>query len=90
MQRNVEKVVGPWELRETLGVGAWTKVKVAVHSSTGQKAAVKIISKDRLAENSVLRRNSEREIALMKLMEHPNVVHLLDVFETEDKLYVLK
>ena len=51
MQRNVEKVVGPWELRETLGVGAWTKVKVAVHSSTGQKAAVKIISKDRLAEN---------------------------------------
>lgn len=89
MQRNVEKVVGPWELRETLGVGAWTKVKVAVHSSTGQKAAVKIISKDRLAENSVLRRNSEREIALMKLMEHPNVVHLLDVFETEDKLFLI-
>lgn len=30
----------------------------------------------------------EREIVIMKLIEHPNVLRLMDVWETESELYV--
>jgi hypothetical protein len=30
----------------------------------------------------------EREIVIMKLIEHPNVLRLMDVWETEKELYV--
>lgn len=31
----------------------------------------------------------EREIVIMKLIEHPNVLRLMDVWETTSELYVL-
>lgn len=30
----------------------------------------------------------EREIAIMKLMDHPNVLHMYDECETEDNMLV--
>lgn len=32
----------------------------------------------------------EREIVIMKLVEHPNVLRLMDVWETGSELYVIR
>ena len=45
----------------------------------GKKVAIKIINKEKLSE-SVLQK-VEREIAIMKLIEHQNVLSLYDVYE---------
>ncbi|KAH8025504.1 hypothetical protein HPB51_009444 [Rhipicephalus microplus] len=54
---------------------------------TGRKVAVKIINREKLSE-SVLQK-VEREIAIMKLIEHPHVLGLYDVYENKKYLYLI-
>ncbi|AET37316.1 protein kinase GIN4 Ecym_1058 [Eremothecium cymbalariae DBVPG len=91
--------IGPWMLGETLGVGSTGKVLMAQNVQTGQIAAVKIISKSIFnAQGStfvgsndpdVLPYGIEREITIMKLLNHPNVLRLYDVWETSTDLYMV-
>uniref|UniRef100_A0A158PNJ3 non-specific serine/threonine protein kinase n=1 Tax=Anisakis simplex TaxID=6269 RepID=A0A158PNJ3_ANISI len=62
-------------------------VKTGTHCITGRKVAIKIVNKEKLSE-SVLQK-VEREIAIMKLIEHPHVLHLYDVYENKKYLYLL-
>ncbi|CAD5219995.1 unnamed protein product [Bursaphelenchus xylophilus] len=78
---------GPYKLEKTLGKGQTGLVKSGVHCITGRKVAVKIVNKEKLNE-SVLQK-VEREIAIMKLIEHPYVLHLYDVYENKKYLYLL-
>uniref|UniRef100_A0AC35U3Y1 Protein kinase domain-containing protein n=1 Tax=Rhabditophanes sp. KR3021 TaxID=114890 RepID=A0AC35U3Y1_9BILA len=78
---------GPYKLEKTLGKGQTGLVKTGTHCITGRKVAVKIVNKERLSE-SVLQK-VEREIAIMKLIEHPHVLHLYDVYENKKYLYLL-
>jgi BR serine/threonine kinase len=59
-------------------------VKVGTHVVQGKKVAIKIINKEKLSE-SVLTK-VEREIAIMKLIEHPHVLGLYDVYENKKYL----
>ena len=54
-------------------------MKLGTHCVMGKKVAIKIINKEKLSE-SVLQK-VEREIAIMKLIEHQNVLSLYDVYE---------
>lgn len=85
-ERNVEahQYVGPYRLEKTLGKGQTGLVKMGTHCVLGKKVAIKIINKDKLT-NSVLQK-VEREIAIMKLIEHPNVLALYDVYENRKYL----
>jgi len=59
-------------------------VKVGTHVVQNKKVAIKIINKEKLSE-SVLQK-VEREIAIMKLIEHPHVLGLYDVYENKKYL----
>ncbi|PAV64771.1 hypothetical protein WR25_26259 isoform A [Diploscapter pachys] len=78
---------GPYRLEKTLGKGQTGLVKTGTHCITGRKVAIKIVNKEKLSE-SVLQK-VEREIAIMKLIEHPHVLHLFDVYENKKYLYLL-
>lgn len=75
------------------------RVRIARHSKTGQHAAIKIISKvalhsrvslNRLADDSEHTQLAiEREIVVMKLIDHPNIMRLYDVWETSTDLYLI-
>jgi serine/threonine protein kinase len=60
------------------------RVKLGVHKETGQKVAIKIISKTHLASNGSIERAVKREIAVMKLIDHPNIISLIDVIDLSD------
>ena len=60
---------------------------MGVHCITGRRVAIKIVNKEKLSE-SVLQK-VEREIAIMKLIEHPHVLHLYDVYENKKYLYLM-
>ena len=74
------------------------RVKIAKHSKTGQYAAIKIVPKHSLLFSSRMSVSEagtkhdkavlgiEREIVIMKLIDHPNVMSLYDVWETAKEL----
>ncbi|XP_071809626.1 serine/threonine-protein kinase BRSK2-like [Asterias amurensis] len=79
--------VGPYKLEKTLGKGQTGLVKLGVHCVTGKKVAVKIINKEKLSESVLMK--VEREIAIMKLIEHLHVLGLYDVYENRKYLYLV-
>jgi serine/threonine-protein kinase HSL1, negative regulator of Swe1 kinase len=102
--------VGPWQLGKTLGKGATGRVRLAKHATTGQTAAVKIVSKKSaaLVQSASMARMDhedvssmiatgprtmpfgiEREVVIMKLIEHPNIINLYDIWENRGELYLV-
>uniref|UniRef100_A0A8C6KB70 BR serine/threonine kinase 2 n=1 Tax=Nothobranchius furzeri TaxID=105023 RepID=A0A8C6KB70_NOTFU len=78
--------VGPYRLEKTLGKGQTGLVKLGIHCVTGQKVAIKIVNREKLSESVLMK--VEREIAILKLIEHPHVLKLHDVYE--NKKYLLQ
>lgn len=76
--------VGPYRLEKTLGKGQTGLVKLGVHCVTGKKVAIKIINREKLSESVLMK--VEREIAIMKLIDHPHVLGLADVYENKKYL----
>ncbi|XP_071451407.1 SNF-related serine/threonine-protein kinase [Hetaerina americana] len=81
------KIAGLYDLEETLGRGHFAVVKLARHVFTGEKVAVKVIDKGKLDE--VSRAHLFQEVRCMKLVQHPNVVRLYEVIDTQTKLYLV-
>ncbi|XP_030649586.1 serine/threonine-protein kinase BRSK1 [Chanos chanos] len=79
--------VGPYRLEKTLGKGQTGLVKLGVHCITGQKVAIKIVNREKLSESVLMK--VEREIAILKLIEHPHVLKLYDVYENNKYLYLV-
>ncbi|ORY86934.1 hypothetical protein BCR37DRAFT_390658 [Protomyces lactucae-debilis] len=93
--------IGPWRLGRTLGRGSSGRVRLAKHAVTGKLAAVKIVPK--LSASTVRKDDQgrprdkvgglpygiDREVVIMKLIEHPNIMRLYDVWENKAELYLV-
>jgi len=80
-------IAGLYDLEETIGEGHYAVVKLARHVFTGEKVAVKVIDKMKLDQST--RMQMLQEVRLMKLVQHPNVVRLYEVIDTQTKLYLV-
>ncbi|KAK0449793.1 kinase-like domain-containing protein [Desarmillaria tabescens] len=94
------KSIGPWIIGECVGKGASGRVKIAKHKHTGQLAAVKILPLAPLvnsraslatqqAKTEKQRLGIDREITMMKLMNHPNILRIYDVYEGTRELFLI-
>lgn len=92
--------IGQWIIGECVGKGASGRVRIAKHRRTGQLAAIKILPLQplvnsraslatQLAKSEKQRLGIDREIIMMKLMNHPNILRIYDVFEGEHELYLV-
>uniref|UniRef100_S4RAB7 MAP/microtubule affinity-regulating kinase 3 n=1 Tax=Petromyzon marinus TaxID=7757 RepID=S4RAB7_PETMA len=79
--------IGTYRLLKTIGKGNFAKVKLARHTLTGREVAVKIIDKTQLNPSSL--QKLFREVRIMKILNHPNIVKLFEVIETEKTLYLV-
>ncbi|XP_045672838.1 serine/threonine-protein kinase MARK1 isoform X4 [Phyllostomus hastatus] len=79
--------IGNYRLQKTIGKGNFAKVKLARHVLTGREVAVKIIDKTQLNPTSL--QKLFREVRIMKILNHPNIVKLFEVIETEKTLYLV-
>ncbi|XP_053334311.1 serine/threonine-protein kinase MARK2 isoform X11 [Clarias gariepinus] len=79
--------IGKYRLLKTIGKGNFAKVKLARHVLTGKEVAVKIIDKTQLNSSSL--QKLFREVRIMKLLNHPNIVKLFEEIETEKTLYLV-
>ena len=74
----VQERLGQYNVVKTLGEGSFGKVKLAIHSSSGQKVALKIISRRKLVTRDMAGR-IEREISYLQLLRHPHIIKLFTV-----------
>nr|XP_020653585.1 SNF-related serine/threonine-protein kinase-like [Pogona vitticeps]XP_020653586.1 SNF-related serine/threonine-protein kinase-like [Pogona vitticeps] len=81
------KIAGLYDLERTLGKGHFAVVKLARHVFTGERVAVKVIDKSKLDGGAAAQ--LLQEVRCMKLVQHPNVVRLYEVIDTQAKLYLI-
>lgn len=86
-RRSDFEIAGLYDLEKTIGKGHFAVVKLARHVFTNEKVAVKVIDKTKLDEIS--KSHLFQEVRCMKLVQHPNVVRLYEVIDTQTKLYLI-
>lgn len=87
-QPKIKRKVGKYELGRTIGEGTFAKVKFARNYETGEPVALKILDKEKVLKHK-LADQIRREIAIMKLIKHPNVVQLYEVIGSKTKIYIV-
>mmetsp|Transcript_69493 Transcript_69493/g.226322 ORF Transcript_69493/g.226322 Transcript_69493/m.226322 type:complete len:537 (-) Transcript_69493:496-2106(-) len=83
--RNPGKVHDVYDMEETcLGQGSYGSVLTGTHRMTKSVRAIKVICKEKTRDHSKL----DREIEMMKEMDHPNVIKLFETFEDGRATYL--
>ena len=76
-----------FELKESLGKGKYGLVKRGIHKKSGREVAVKIVKKKELSLKDI--ELLKREIEVLKICQHPNIIRFYDVFENSDFIYIV-
>ena len=81
---------GHYKIGNLLGQGAFAKVYKAQDTKDKNKFyAIKQLSKNRINDSDYLLKALEKEIEIMRLMDHENSVRLIENFETEDNYNIV-
>ena len=83
----IQKEIGDYILKQTIGEGSFSKVKLAVHKPSNNTVAIKIISKQNLSKNDRLR--TEREISILSSLNHPHIIHVIEIIQTDSFYYIV-
>jgi MAP/microtubule affinity-regulating kinase len=85
---NLPKTFGKYEIIQVLGQGSTCVVAQALHHPTGKSYAVKIIY---LSDNipTSLTAAVEREIRILKSLNHPNIIKLIEVVRENHRIFVV-
>lgn len=75
-----------YELGRQLGQGTFAKVYYARNLKTGMGVAIKVIDKEKILKVGMIEQ-IKREISVMRLVRHPNVVELYEVMASKTKIY---
>ncbi|XP_057969253.1 CBL-interacting serine/threonine-protein kinase 5-like [Malania oleifera] len=86
LTRNI--LFGKYEMGRLLGKGTFAKVYHAKNLLTGESVAVKVINKDHVLKASMADQ-IPREISVMRLVRHPNVVELKEVMATKARIFFI-
>ena len=63
-------------------------MRLGTHLITGEKVAIKILEKDKIKDQSDVDRVT-REIHILKIVRHPNVIQLYEIIETSRQLFLI-
>ncbi|XP_028623948.1 serine/threonine-protein kinase 33 [Grammomys surdaster] len=70
-----------------LGQGSFGMVIEAIDKETGAKWAIKKVNKEKAGSSAV--KLLEREVNILKTVKHQHIIHLEQVFETPQKMYLV-
>ncbi|KAK4771354.1 hypothetical protein SAY87_031886 [Trapa incisa] len=84
VSRNV--IFGKYEMGRLLGQGTFAKVYHGKNLETQESVAIKVINKDQVKKEGMMEQ-IKREISVMRLVRHPNVVELKEVMATRGKIF---
>lgn len=76
-----------YETKDVVSKGKFGVVKKAIHKKTQKPVAIKIMKKSsiKLEDLELIR----REIEILKICQHPNIIRLLDIFENSGYIFLV-
>ena len=77
-----------YNLGHVIGKGGFCQVRLGIQKLTKEKVAVKVIDKFRL-NSTEDRKRVDREIRVLKRLNHCNIIHMFEAVETESKIFVV-
>ncbi|PHT27935.1 CBL-interacting serine/threonine-protein kinase 12 [Capsicum baccatum] len=81
---------GKYELGKLLGCGAFAKVYHAREINSGKSVAIKVINKSNISnKDGIPDKKIEREVSIMRQLQHPYIVKLHEVLATKTKIYFI-
>lgn len=83
---NKSIIMEKYEVGRLLGQGTFAKVYLAKNLKSGQTVAIKVFDKERVFKAG-LTEQIKREISVMKMVNHPNIIKLYEVMATKKKIY---
>jgi 5'-AMP-activated protein kinase catalytic alpha subunit len=86
MENTSKVLMQRYELGRLLGQGTFGKVYYGRSTITNQGVAIKMIDKDKVIKNDQAD-SIKREISIMRLVKHPNIIQLFEVMATKSKIY---
>ena len=85
---NAKDIIGDYLIKQKIGEGTFSKVKLGVNMFTGQKVAIKILDKIKLIEEEGIER-VVRELKILSELNHPNIIKIYKIIEDEKYYYVV-
>lgn len=85
LQDDKRQITDHYKILDELGRGTYAVVKKGICKKTGKEYAIKIIKKKLFSRPEFL----QREIAIMKTVKHPHIVEFYDIFEDQEKVYLI-
>ncbi|XP_019200337.1 PREDICTED: CBL-interacting protein kinase 18-like [Ipomoea nil] len=85
-RRNI--LMQKYEVGRVLGQGNFAKVYHGRDLKSGQSVAIKVINKEKVMITDMVNQ-TKREISVMGLIKHPNVVQLYEVMATKSKIFLV-
>ncbi|KAM2095098.1 hypothetical protein ACFX1R_018951 [Malus domestica] len=85
---NKSRKVGKYEVGRMVGEGTFGKVKFARNCETGESVAMKILAKSTILKHRMVDQ-IKREISIMKIVRHPNIVRLHEVLAGRAKIFII-
>jgi tRNA A-37 threonylcarbamoyl transferase component Bud32 len=73
---------------KVIGEGAYASVRVAVYKPENRKIAIKAYEKGKIKE-AQRKKTVKREIKILQLVDHPNIVKIYDVVETNNHVNII-
>ncbi|XP_050139505.1 CBL-interacting serine/threonine-protein kinase 10-like [Malus sylvestris] len=86
MENKSHVLMQRYELGRLLGQGTFARVHYARSLITNQGVAIKVIDKEKIMKVGLMDQ-IKREISVMRLVRHPNIIHLYEVMATKTKIY---
>ena len=76
-----------YDFKSTIGKGTFGKVKLAVYKQTNQNRAIKILNKKQIETKKEMHL-VKRELNALKILSHPNLVHVNQIFQDSENYYI--
>ncbi|CAO2194133.1 unnamed protein product [Urochloa humidicola] len=86
MEKKPTILMNRYELGRILGQGTFAKVYHARNLASNQSVAIKVIDKEKVLRAGMIDQ-IKREISVMRLVRHPNIVQLHEVMASKSKIY---
>ena len=83
-----EKIDETYKIIKDLGKGTFGQVKLGIHNHTKEKVAIKVLEKDNIHDEADKERIA-REINILKIIKHPNITQLYEIYEDDQQLYLI-